>query len=126
MRHLPVFLDVKGAPALVVGGGRVAARKIALLHSAGANVTIVAPAACPEVEAQSEGGRLRWLRRAFDPQDVSGARIVFAATDDPTVNGAVSRAARIQGIPVNVADDGEQSSFILPAIVDRSPLVVAI
>jgi uroporphyrin-III C-methyltransferase / precorrin-2 dehydrogenase / sirohydrochlorin ferrochelatase len=126
MRHLPIFLDVKGAPALVVGGGRVAARKIALLHSAGAAVTVVAPTACPEIEAQSEGGKLRWLRRAFEPHDVSGMRIVFAATDGPAVNGAAARAARIQGIPVNVADDGDQSSFILPAIVDRSPLVVAI
>ena len=126
MRHLPIFLEVKGAPALVVGGGRIAARKIALLHSADAAITVIAPAACPEIEALSACGRLRWVRRAFQPGDVAGMRIVFAATDDPVVNGAVAHAARIENIPVNVADDGEQSSFILPAIVDRSPLVVAI
>jgi uroporphyrin-III C-methyltransferase/precorrin-2 dehydrogenase/sirohydrochlorin ferrochelatase len=126
MRHLPIFLDVKGAPALVVGGGRVAARKIALLHCVDAATTVIAPAACPEIEALSAGGKLRWLRRTFEPGDVAGMRIVFAATDDPAVNDAVARAARIERIPVNVADDGERSSFILPAIVDRSPLVVAI
>src|SRR5262245_10670500 len=126
MRHLPIFLDLDAAPALVVGGGRVAARRIALLHSAGASVTVVAPAARPEIEELSARGRLHWLRRAFAPGDVSGMRVVFAATDDQAVNRAVSLAARAERIPVNVADDGEHSNFILPAIVDRSPLVVAI
>ena len=126
MRHLPVFLDMQAAPALVVGGGRVAARKIALLRSAGAAVTVVAPAACPEIAGQAARGELAWLSRAFEAGDISGRRIVFAATDDVDANDTVAHLARAAGIPVNVADDGARSSFILPAIVDRSPLLVAI
>ncbi|MGH8243812.1 MAG: siroheme synthase CysG [Steroidobacteraceae bacterium] len=125
MRHLPVFLDLKGAPALVVGGGRVAARKLALLQSAGAAVTVVAPAACPAIAAKAARGELSWVKRAFEAQDVAGMRIVFAAADS-AASAAAAAAARAAGIPFNLADDGERSSFILPAIVDRSPLVVAI
>jgi uroporphyrin-III C-methyltransferase/precorrin-2 dehydrogenase/sirohydrochlorin ferrochelatase len=126
MRHLPVFLDLEAAPALVAGGGRVAARKVALLRSAGASVTVVAPAACPEIAEQARRGELAWLPRAFEPGDVAGKRVAFAATDDESANDAVARAARAAGIPVNVADDGARSTFILGAIVDRSPLLVAI
>jgi uroporphyrin-III C-methyltransferase / precorrin-2 dehydrogenase / sirohydrochlorin ferrochelatase len=126
MRHLPVFLDLQAAPALLVGGGRIAARKLALLRSAGARVTVVAPAACPEIATQAGRGEIAWHARPFEAGDVAGSRVVFAATDDESVNDAVSRAARAAGIPVNVADDGARSSFILGAIVDRSPLLVAI
>ena len=126
MRHLPVFLDLQAAPALLVGGGRIAARKLALLRSAGARVTVVAPAACPEIVAQAGRGEIAWHARAFEAGDVAGSRVVFAATDDDSANDAVSRAARAAGIPVNVADDSARSSFILGAIVDRSPLLVAI
>jgi uroporphyrin-III C-methyltransferase/precorrin-2 dehydrogenase/sirohydrochlorin ferrochelatase len=126
MQHLPIFLDVQAAPALLVGGGRIAARKLALLRSAGANVTVVAPAACPEIAGQAARSELAWHARAFEPRDIAGTRVVFAATDDTAVNDAVAQAARAAGIPVNVADDGERSSFILPAIVDRSPLLVAV
>lgn len=126
MRHLPVFLDVQAAPALLVGGGRIAARKLALLRSAGASVTVVAPAACPEIVAQAGRGEVDWHPRGFEARDVAGMRIVFAATDDETVNDVVAAAARAAGTPVNVADDAARSSFILPAIVDRSPLLVAV
>ena len=126
MRHLPVFLDLQAAPVLVVGGGRVAARKVALLRSAGAAVTVVAPEAGPQVAGAAARDELRWVRRAFETGDVAGMRVVFAATDDTSTNDAVAVAARAVGIPVNVADDGARSSFILPAIVDRSPLLVAI
>src|SRR5688572_659839 len=126
MRHLPIFVDLQQAPALVVGGGRVAARKMALLRSAGADVTVVAPSAGPAIIQAAERGELRWRRRNFAASDVAGMRIVFAATDVAAINDAVAVAARAAGIPVNVADDGARSTFILPAIVDRSPLLVAI
>src|SRR5688572_14931437 len=126
MRHLPIFVDLQRAPALVVGGGRVAARKITLLRSAGADVTVVAPSAGPAIIQAAEQGELRWHRRDFAASDVAGMRIVFAATDVAAINDAVAVAARAAGIPVNVADDGARSSFILPAIVDRSPLLVAV
>jgi uroporphyrin-III C-methyltransferase/precorrin-2 dehydrogenase/sirohydrochlorin ferrochelatase len=126
MRHLPVFLDLQAAPALLVGGGGVAARKLALLRSVGAEVTVVAPSACPEIAGLAGRGEVCWRQRRFEPGDVAGMRIVFAATDDAPVNDAVANAARAAGVPVNVADDGARSNFILPAIVDRSPLVVAV
>lgn len=126
MRYLPIFLDLKQVPALVVGGGRVASRKLALLISAGADVTVVAPAADSRIARLAADGSLRWERRRFEPKDVVDMRIVFAAAADSSVNAEVARAARAAGIPVNVVDDGGQSSFIMPAIVDRSPLVVAI
>jgi uroporphyrin-III C-methyltransferase/precorrin-2 dehydrogenase/sirohydrochlorin ferrochelatase len=126
MNHLPVFLDLGEMPALVVGGGNVAARKIALLRQAGADVTVVAPHAAPAVARLAARDEVRWERRPFEPGDVAGRRLVFAATADAAVNAEVARAARAAGVPVNVADDGALSSFILPAIVDRSPLVIAI
>jgi uroporphyrin-III C-methyltransferase/precorrin-2 dehydrogenase/sirohydrochlorin ferrochelatase len=107
MRHFPVFLDLQGAPVLIVGGGEVAARKVGLLRSAGALVTIVSP-------------------EAFEPADVRGMRLAIAATSDREVNTAVAAAAREANVPVNVVDDAALSTFIMPAIVDRSPLVIAI
>jgi len=107
MRHFPVFLDLQDAPVLIVGGGEVAARKRALLRQAGAAVTVVAP-------------------DRFEPADVRGVRLVIAATGDALVNAAVAAAAREANAPVNVVDDASLSSFIMPAIVDRSPLLVAI
>jgi uroporphyrin-III C-methyltransferase/precorrin-2 dehydrogenase/sirohydrochlorin ferrochelatase len=126
MNHLPVFLDLKAAPALVVGGGNVAARKLGLLRQAGADVTVVAPHAGPAIAQLAARGDVRWERRPFEAGDVAGRRVVFAATADAAVNAEVARAAREHGVPVNVADDGTLSSFILPAIVNRSPLVIAI
>ena len=126
VRHLPIFVDVAGAPTLVVGGGVVAARKVALLRSAGAIVTVIAPAAEPQVNEQAAQGGIRLVDREFQPSDVAGMRVVIAATGDRAVNLEVARAAREAGILVNVVDDAELSGFILPAIVDRSPLVVAI
>jgi uroporphyrin-III C-methyltransferase/precorrin-2 dehydrogenase/sirohydrochlorin ferrochelatase len=126
MRYLPIFIDLKDAPALVVGGGRVALRKLELLQSAGAVVTLVAPAARAAIEAAVARSQVIWWRKRFESGDVNGMRVVFAATDSAGINAEVARAARDAGILVNVADDAERSTFILPAIVDRSPLVVAI
>lgn len=126
MRYLPVCLDLLDAPALVAGGGAVAARRIDLLRRAGARITVVAPVLHATLEPQVRAGTLTWYARGFEPADLDGARIAIAATDDPATNAAVARAARAAGIPVNVADAPELSTFIVPAIIDRSPLVVAV
>lgn len=125
MRHFPIFLDLQHAPVLIVGGGEVAARKLSLLRDAGAFVTVVAPEITPAIAALVPG-TLRWFARRFDPADVHGMRLVIAATGDRAVNAAVAAAAREANVPVNVVDDAALSTFIVPAIVDRSPLVVAI
>jgi uroporphyrin-III C-methyltransferase / precorrin-2 dehydrogenase / sirohydrochlorin ferrochelatase len=126
MEYLPVFLRLRAAPAVVVGGGPIAARKAQWLLRAGAQVTVVAPDLLPELKGQAERGRLQHCASRFLPEHLDGAALVVSATGEPPVNRAVSEAARARGIPVNVVDSPELSTFIFPAIVDRSPLVVAV
>jgi len=126
MDYLPVFLELRGQPAVVVGGGRVAARKIELLHRAGAQITVISPRLCEEVLAFLTRGELRHVNATFEPWHLDGVAVVIAATDVREVNSAVSNAARARRIPVNVVDDPELSTFIFPAIIDRSPVIVAV
>jgi uroporphyrin-III C-methyltransferase/precorrin-2 dehydrogenase/sirohydrochlorin ferrochelatase len=123
MDYLPIFLRLQGAATLVVGGGAVAARKVEWLLKAGARVTVVAPALGTEL-GPCAGIEHRAAR--FLPAHLDGAVVAVAASDDPAVNAAVSVAARERGIPVNVVDSAELSTFIFPAIIDRSPIVVAV
>jgi len=126
MDYLPVFLRLEGQAALIVGGGTVAARKARWLARAGAQVTLVAPQWHAEVAAGIHEGAYRGLREAFAPGHVQGMRLVIAASDDPATNQAVSLAARTLQIPVNVVDSPELSTFIFPAIIERSPVLVAV
>lgn len=123
MEYFPLSLNLKGQPCLVVGAGAVAARKIALLRKAGARITVVAREISDEV---SRLGDLTLHQRPFAATDVQGARLVISATDNLSVNEAVATAAKAQGIPVNVVDNPDLCTFIFPAIVDRSPLTIAI
>src|SRR5580698_2673584 len=130
MDYLPIFLRVQDRLAVVIGGGAVAARKAELLLNCGARVRLVAP----ELEASAQAllqlhgaaGRMSHQCASFASHHLEGAALVMAATDCAAVNTQVSREARARGIPVNVADDAATSDFILPAIVDRSPLIVAV
>jgi siroheme synthase-like protein len=115
-------LDLRQRDCLVVGGGRVAAEKIAGLLDCEARVTVVAP----EIDAQVRALPADRIERRFEPQDVEGRLLVVAATDDRTVNRAVSEAARERNVLCNVADDPELCSFILPAIVRRDPILVGV
>jgi uroporphyrin-III C-methyltransferase / precorrin-2 dehydrogenase / sirohydrochlorin ferrochelatase len=126
MDFLPIFLNVRNRLAVIVGGGVVAARKTDLLLQAGAVVRVVAPALVPELAALRDAGRIEHRPEVFAPATLDQAIVVIAATDQPAVNAAVAAAARTRSIPVNTVDDLEHSSFILPAIVDRSPIVVAV
>ncbi|MFC3624715.1 siroheme synthase CysG [Vogesella amnigena] len=126
MEYFPIFLRLQDEPCLLVGGGEVALRKARLLRSAGARLTVVAPQLAPELAAMAASGEIRHLPREVAAEDVRGYRLVVAATDQREVNRLVSQAAQAQGIPANVVDDPELSSYITPAIVDRSPLVIAV
>ncbi len=130
MRYFPLFRDINGRDCLVVGGGAVALRKIRLLRRAGGHVTVVAPAIDEALaafaEADSEADSIVIVRRRFEAGDVAGRVLVVAATDDRAVNAAVSAAARRTGVAVNVVDDAALSDVVMPAIVDRTPLIVAI
>jgi uroporphyrin-III C-methyltransferase / precorrin-2 dehydrogenase / sirohydrochlorin ferrochelatase len=126
MDYLPVFLQLRFARAIVVGGGRVAARKVDLLAKAGARVTVVAPALHEDLRSAVAAGELTHLAESFTPAHLDGAAIAIAATGSRDVNSAVSEAARRRNVPVNVVDDASLSTFIFPAIIDRSPVIVAV
>ena len=126
MRHFPAFLDLHGLACLVVGGTAAAARKLRLLLKAGAAVTLVAPEVEPEIAAQAAAGRIRHLARPFRDADVAGCAVVHAATGRDAIDRQVSAAARAAGVPVNVVDRPELSSFIMPAIVERDAVVIGI
>ncbi len=126
MDYFPVFLRLQSRPAVVVGGGRVAARKIELLRRSGAQLTIVAPELLPELCELRARGELQHIAAPFEAAHLDGAAVVVAATGIREVNREVSAAARARSIPVNVVDDPDASSFIFPAIIDRSPLIVAV
>jgi len=126
MRYFPAFHDLSNRPSLVVGGDEPAARKLRLLLKAGARPLVVAPAVCAEIAALAEAGRLTWQARPFAPADIAGCGLVIAATGLAEVDAAVSEAAQGAGVPVNVVDRPELSSFITPAIIDRDPVVIGI
>lgn len=126
MDYLPVFLDVRGQPCLVVGGGDVAARKAALLLRAGARVTVQAPGLCAALEADLAADRITHRATVFRDEDLAGHSLAIAATDDESVNRAVAASARARHIPVNVVDVPALCSFIMPSIVERGPVIVAV
>ena len=126
MRHFPIFLDIAGKPCLVVGGGEVAARKIALLERAGGHVRVSSPELVPSLSRSVAAGRIRHIADTFEPDQLDGVSLVIAATDDRAANARVSWEARRRGLPVNVVDDPALCSFQVPAIVDRDPVLVAV
>ncbi len=126
MDFLPVFLNVRDRRTVVVGGGAVAARKTELLLRSGARVTVIAPRVTSAFATLLETQRVEHRSERFAPSALVGAVVVIAATDQPSVNAAVAEAARARNIPVNVVDDLEQSTFIVPAMVDRDPVIVAV
>jgi len=126
MKLFPIFADLTDRLVLVVGGGAVAERKTLALLEACANVVVGAPELTPALAALAAEGRIRHLPGPFDPAWLHDMWLVVAATDDRAVNAAVSEAAKARRIFTNVVDDPELSSFQVPSIVDRSPVIVAI
>jgi len=126
MNYFPIFLKLEGQPVLVVGGGAVAARKIDLLLRAHAEITVVAPELNAQLKNLVAGGAVRYIAEEFRPEHLDGKRLAIGATDRRAVNAWVAHQAEARNIPVNVVDDRELSRFIMPAIVDRSPVIVAV
>lgn len=120
--HFPVFLKLADERVLVVGGGEIALRKIRLLQRAGARIEIVAR----ELHAELAALGLTARAAEFRPEQLDGCRLAIAATDDAALNAAVAAAARARNVPVNVVDDEAAGTCVMPAIVDRAPLLVAI
>ena len=126
MDYFPIFLDLKNKACTVIGGGEVAFRKITLLRKAGADITVVAPELCAALQALAEAGEIRYKAQAYALDTLDGAHLVIAATNRRAINAEVSRAAQAQFKPVNAVDDPELCSFIVPALVDRSPVLIAV
>ncbi len=126
MQYFPVFFDLEGQKVLVVGAGEVALRKISLLARTGAAITVVAPDVAPEVLQLAAAGRLSLAMREFLPADLDGSRLVIVATSRRAINRWIANLCDARAIPVNVVDDRQASRFIMPAIIDRDPVLVAI
>ena len=126
MEHLPIFINLKQKPALVVGGGDIALRKINLLIKAQANVDCLSPSYCDDIKNLSKDGDVTLIEKSFNEEDIKDYSIIIAATDDSSVNSLISKLAQERRIPVNVVDSPELSSFIMPSIVDRSPVIIAV
>ena len=126
MDYLPIFCRLDNKPVLLVGGGEVAERKARLLLDAGARLTVVSPELDPELAELADSGTIEWLAGEFEPAQLTGKWLVVAATDRREVNALVYQSANQAGIFANVVDDPKRSSFIMPSIIDRSPLMVAI
>jgi uroporphyrin-III C-methyltransferase/precorrin-2 dehydrogenase/sirohydrochlorin ferrochelatase len=126
MNYFPVFFDLNGQKVLIVGGGEVALRKVSLLERAGAKITLVAPHIVPELMQRAANGSLKLAIREFIPSDLDDARLVIVATSRRAVNRWIAKLSDVRSIPVNVVDDREASRFIVPAIIDRDPVLVAV
>jgi precorrin-2 dehydrogenase/sirohydrochlorin ferrochelatase len=126
MGYFPVLLDLTGRRCLMVGGGPVAERRIIGLLDAGAQVTVISPRVTPALAALAADGRISLQARHYLAGDLTGVDLAFVATAAREVNQAVTREARERGVWVNAADDPAHCTFILPALVRRGDLTVAV
>lgn len=126
MKYLPIFYDLSVRPCLVVGAGDIAARKVRQLRKADASVTVIAPDICAELKALADSKEINYIEGVFIEALLDDKMLVIAATNDVAVNKQVSELAKARNIPVNVVDIPDLCSFIMPSIVDRDPVQIAI
>ncbi len=126
MNYLPIFYDLKDKSCVVVGAGGIAARKADLLMQAGARVSVISPLLGSEMSSFNEDGKLDWIDRTFQPDDLADAYLVIAATSDKNVNEKVAAEALKLKIPCNVVDNPQLCSFIMPSIINRDPVQIAV
>ena len=126
MRYYPIFLDIKNRPCLVVGGGAVGCRKVKKLLACGARVTVVTQAADSKLLNLAAGGTIELLKKNYQASDLDGMFLVIGATNDAPLNLQIKTDADKKGTLCNIADQPEACHFILPAVVEREDLVIAI
>lgn len=126
MEHLPIFLDINGKRTLIVGSGVIAARKADLLLRAGSELTIIAPALGEELSRLAETYSFNHKASGLMADDLDGCVVAFGCSKDDTVNRNLRELAAVAGVMVNVPDQTESCDFIMPAVVDRTPLLIAI
>ncbi len=126
MSLLPLFIDIKDKPCLVVGGGKIAARKLKMLCKAEADITVIAPSLCDEINTLCEAHSLSSHIRNFADNDITNQSLIIAATNDAALNKHISDLAKQHNILVNVADDFKQGDVVLPSVIDRDPIQIAV
>jgi len=126
MRYYPVFLDIKGKSAVVIGGGAVAGRKVTGLLAAGASVTVISPRAVKGLEALAREKRIRLVKKAYRNGDLEGAYLVVCAASSKAANEAAAMEARARGLLLNVVDAPDECGFIVPSVIDRGSLIIAV
>jgi siroheme synthase-like protein len=126
MGYYPIFLEMNRRRCVVIGGGWVAERKVEGLLAAGADVTVISPAITERLRDWLANGVIRHVAREYEAHDLAGSDLVFAATDHPAINAAVCGDARSLEIWINAVDDPEHCDFILPAVLRRGELAVAV
>ena len=126
MKYYPVYLDLRERPCIVVGGGQVAERKVLSLLEAGARVTVVSPSLTPELQSLFSSNRITYHAGTFQNKDIENAELVIAATDSPELNSSIGRLCKSARVLVNVASPPEESSFIVPSVVKRGDLLIAV
>lgn len=126
MSHFPIFMTMKDRPVLVVGGDVLAARKVRLLEKASAQIQVMAMELCCELEEKATSGTLTWIKAELPEKISENYSFIVSATNDLKLDQAVSEISRAANIPVNVVDRPTLSDFIFPAIIDRSPILVAV
>ena len=124
--YYPIFLDIHGKKCLVLGGGEVALRKVKALLKHGANVAVVSPTLCTELNRLAEDGTIQIFQRSYKAEDLQDATIAVAATDNAKINESAADQARLQGILVNSVDDLQHSDFIVPSYFCRGDFTVAV
>jgi siroheme synthase-like protein len=124
--YYPIYLDIEDRNVVIIGGGNVCARKAETMMKYGARVTVVAPAFTDEIETWGSEGCLTLRRKTYDAADLDGANIVIASTDDTRVNERIAADCRARRIPVNVVDVTHLCEFIVPAIMEKDGIQVAI
>ncbi|MEE9351621.1 MAG: siroheme synthase CysG [Thiotrichaceae bacterium] len=126
MDHYPAFLNLKDRPVSVIGGGSVAERKVENLINAGSNITLISPAITPNLQQYVDDKLINYQQREFQDTDIDDRLLVVAATSDSALNTRIGELAHAQQTLVNVVDNPELCSYIVPSIVDRSPVTIAV
>jgi precorrin-2 dehydrogenase/sirohydrochlorin ferrochelatase len=124
--YYPIFLDLRGKRCIVVGGGSVAERKVGMLLEHQASVTVISPTLSRRLQHLADRGAIQTITQNYQTGDLKGAFLVIAATDDPSINAAVAGQGRKQRALVNVVDDPKHSDFIVPSMVRRGDITIAI
>ena len=125
-KYYPIYMDIENKPVLVIGGGKVALRKVKTLLEYGAIVRIVSPKLIAELEQLLDGVRCIWIAKEYSTEDIKDAVLVFACTEKEEVNAKIAEDAKVNYRPINVVDDPDKCSFIVPSVLIRGDLSIAV